>query len=61
MINLGIIQEAIGPTEWCRPMVIALKGNGKIIIFTDMTKLNLADKREVHPMVTVEGSLSKIK
>ena len=61
MKDLGVIQEAIGPTEWCSPMVIAMKGNGKIRIFTDMTKLNLADKREMHPMAIVERSLSRIK
>ena len=61
MIDLGVIQEAIGPTEWCSPMVIAMKGNGKIRICTDMTKLNLAVKIEVHPMAIVEGSLSRIK
>ena len=61
MIDLGVIQEAIGPTEWCSLMVIAMKGNGKIRICTDMTILNLAVKREVHPMATVEGSLSRIK
>ena len=61
MIDLGVIQEAIGPTEWCSPMVIAMKENEKIRICTDMTKLNLAVKREVHPMDTVEGSLSRIK
>ena len=53
IIDLGVIQEAIGPREWCSPMVIAMKGNGKIRICTDMTKLNLAVKREVHPMATV--------
>ena len=42
-------------------MVIAMKGNGKIRICTDMKKLNLAVKREVHPMTAVEGSLSRIK
>ena len=61
MIELGVIEEACGPTEWCSPMVIAKKGNGKIRICTDLTKLNAAVKREIHPMATVEGSLSKIK
>ena len=61
MIELGVIEEACGPTEWCSPMVIAKKGNGKIRICTDLTKLNAAVKREIHPMATVEGSLGKIK
>ena len=63
MIELGVIEEACDPTEWCSPMVIAKKGNGKIRISTDLTKLNASVKREIHPMETVEvrGSLSKIK
>ena len=61
MIDLGVIQEAIGPTEYCSPMVTAMKGNGKIRIYTDMTNLNLSVKREVHPMATVAVSLSRIK
>ena len=42
-------------------MVVAIKENMKIRIYTDLTKLNLAVKREIHPMVTVEGSLSHIR
>lgn len=61
MIDLGVIQEAIGPTKWCSPMVIAMKESGKIRICTNMTKLNLAVKREVHPMATIERSLARIK
>ena len=61
MIKLGVIEEATGPTDWCSPLVIAMKANGKIRICTDMTKLNKAVKREIHPMATVEASLAKIK
>ena len=42
-------------------MVVAMKENMKIKIYTDLTKLNLAVKREIHPMVTVELSLSRIR
>ena len=61
MIKLGVIEEATGPTDWCNPLVIAMKANGKIRICTDMTKLNKAVKREIHPIFTVEASLAKIK
>ena len=59
--KLGVIEEATGPTDWCSPLVIDMKANGKIRIFTDVTKLNKAVKREIHPMATVEASLAKIK
>ena len=61
MIKLGVIEVATGPTDWCSPLVIAMKANAKIRICTDMTKLNKSVKREIHPMATVEASLVKIK
>ena len=61
MKNLGVITESEGPSEWYCPMVVATKSNGKIRIFSDLTKLNNSVQREVYPMVTVERSLSKIK
>ena len=30
MINLGVIEEAIYPTEWCCPIVVAMKYQGSI-------------------------------
>ena len=35
--------------------------NIKIRICSDMTRLNKAVKREIHPMATVEGSLAQVK
>ena len=32
MINLGVIEEAIYPTEWCCPMLVAMKYQGRIRI-----------------------------
>ena len=60
MINLGEIEEAIYPTEWCCPIVVAMKSQGRIRICSDMTTLNEAVKCEMYPMSTVEVSLSKI-
>ena len=60
MINHGVIEEAIGPTEWCSPMIVAMKANGKVRICSDMTILNKAVRREIHPMATVETSIAKI-
>ena len=60
MQDLGVISESEGPSEWCSPMVVAIKSNGKIIICSDLTKLNKKVQRELYPMVTVENSLSQI-
>ena len=41
-------------------MVVAMKANGKVSICSDMTRLNKAMRREIHPMATVETSLAII-
>ena len=61
MQYLGVIAESEGPSEWCSPMVVATKSNGKIRICSDLTKLNKSVQREVYPMATVENSLSQIR
>ena len=61
MKKLGVIAESEGPYEWCCPMVVAAKSNGKIRICSDLTKLNKSVQRELYPMATVETSLSKIR
>ena len=61
MQDLGVIAESEGPSEWCSPMVVATKSNGKIRICSDLTKLNKSVQREVYPMATVENSLSQIR
>ena len=60
MINLGVIEEAIYPTEWFCPMIVTMKSQGRIRICSDITKLNEAVKRELYPMPTVEVSLANI-
>ena len=30
MIHLGVIEEAIYHTEWCCPMIVAMKSQGRI-------------------------------
>ena len=60
MIHLEVIEEAIYPTEWWCPMVVAMKSHGRFRIFSNMTKLNEAVKCELYPMAIVEVSLAKI-
>ena len=46
MREAGIIEEVMEPTDWCAPMVLVVKPNGKIRICVDQRKLNEAVKRE---------------
>ena len=59
MQKLDVIAESEGPSMWCCPMVVAAKSNGKLRIYSDLTKLNKSVQKEVNPLATVENSLSK--
>ena len=59
MLQLGVIEEASGPTEWCSPMVVVPKGD-TVRVCSDLTRLNKYVRREVHPKATVEESLDKL-
>ena len=61
MENLGVISPVTEPTEWCSGMVIAPKPGDKIRICVDLTQLNKAVRREVHPMATVDENLAKFQ
>ena len=61
MQMLDVIAESEGPSEWCCPMVVAAKSNGKLRICSDLTKLNKSVQREVYMMEILENSLSKIR
>ena len=60
MVNLSVVERVTGPTEWCSPMVVIPKSNGRVRICSDVTQLNRYVKREVYPMATVDDSLSQI-
>ena len=49
MVDKNVI-EKVGdvPTEWCHPMVVVQKPNGKVRITTDFGKLNKQVDRTVH-------------
>ena len=40
MVNLGVVERVTGPTEWCLPMIVIHKGNGRVRICSDITQLN---------------------
>ena len=58
--TLGVIKRVTDPTEWCAPMVVVPKLNGKVRICVDYTHLNQAVKRERHILPTVEHVLAQM-
>ncbi len=56
------IWEPVGdrPTEWCHPLVVVPKPNGRLRICVDLKKLNDQVKRPVHPMKTPREAVAGI-
>ncbi|UYV66504.1 K02A2.6-like, partial [Cordylochernes scorpioides] len=52
--------EPVEPTEWCAPIVLAGKPNGKIRICVDLSRLNLSVERELHPLPVLEHELAQL-
>ncbi|XP_064462310.1 uncharacterized protein K02A2.6-like [Ornithodoros turicata] len=61
MEDLGVIKKVDHPTEWCAPMVVAKKKDGKLRICVDYAELNKQIIRERLIMPTVEENLSSIR
>ena len=60
MENMEFIEKVDQPTEWCSPVVVVPKKNGKVRICGDFIQLNKAVLRENHPMPTTEQTLAKL-
>lgn len=60
MLEQNVISPVTVPTEWCSGMVCVYHPSGKVRICVDLTQLNKAVKREVHPMPSVDESLLKL-
>ena len=60
MENLGVIQKIEEPTEWCHPIVVVTKPNGKIWICIDLTKLNSNVETELYQLESVDETLARI-
>ena len=59
-LDLGVIRPVQEPTEWCAPIVIVPKSNGKVRLCVDLTKLILSVKMEIHPLPSVDHILGKL-
>ena len=60
MLQQGVISPVTAPTEWCAGIVPVLKPNGSVRICVDLTHLNKAVQREIHPMPSVDENLAKL-
>ena len=62
MLVKGVI-EPVGDehADWCHPLVVVRKSNGKPRICVDLTKLNTYVQRPVHPFRTPKDAVSGIK
>ena len=60
MEDMEVIERVDQPTEWCSPVVVVPKKNGKVRICGDFIQLNKAVQRENHPMPTTEQTLAKL-
>ena len=56
-----VISKVSEPTEWCSGLVVVPKSNKDIRLCVDLTPLNKAVRREVHPMASVDENLAKIQ
>ena len=56
----GVISRVEDPTEWCAPMVVTPKSDGKVRICVDLTKLNEFVQRENHPLPTTDATLANL-
>lgn len=60
MIALGIIEETSEPSDWCAPLVIARRKNGKIRLCTDFRELNKVVRRELYQIPAFEDLIATI-
>ena len=49
MEDMGVIEKVVQPTEWCFPVVVISKKDGKVRICGDVIQLNKAVLWENHP------------
>ena len=55
---MEVIEKVDQPTEWCSPVVVIPKKNGKVRICGDFIQLNKV-LQENHPMPTTKQTLVK--
>lgn len=61
MVNHGILEKVVEPTDWVHPIVVVQKPNNQIRICMDPRKLNMYIKREHYPIPTQQNLFSQIE
>ena len=54
-----VIPLVKNPTEWCAPIVVEPKSNGKVKICVDLTKLSESVRREIFPLPSTDQQLAQ--
>ena len=60
ILEAGVITGVDQPTDWCAPMVVTPRSNGKVRVSIDLSKLNEYVKRESNPLPAVDTALGKL-
>ena len=60
MEAMGTTKKVDTPTEWCSPIVVVPKPNGKVRVCGDFIQLNKGILCENHPMGTTKQTLGKL-
>jgi hypothetical protein len=58
--KLGVIRPVSKPTEWCAPIVVVPKSSEQVRICVDLSKLNMAVKRERLMLPSVDHTLGQL-
>eukprot|EP00794_Sanderia_malayensis_P002352 gene2352-2708_t len=61
MEEMGVIRRVEEPTDWCHPIVLVKKDNGSIRLCLDLTRFNVAVKREFYQLESVDETLAKLR
>ncbi|XP_028513965.1 uncharacterized protein LOC110235889 [Exaiptasia diaphana] len=61
LVNKGVLERVIEPTEWVSQMAIVHKSNGKLRICIDPQPLNVALQREHYRLPVLDDVLPKLK
>jgi hypothetical protein len=61
MEDEGVIVKENNPTDWCSPLLVRRKPNGKLRVCMDPRYLNTFLKRATYPLPDVEGVFPKFR
>ena len=60
MLKHDVIRPVKEPTEWCAPITLPIKKNGKVRVCVDLRKLNQHLLRPTYPLPTIEDIMSSL-